>query len=492
MTEYHPLEQSVDSAGNVLAKTNFSFDRSQVQVGIVHIGAGRFHRAHEAVYCHELLEQGALQWGLSAAFILPSDKPAIDALRAQAGVYTLVERDLAGETPKVVGSIVEVLDGHNAPDALIARLSDPAVKVVTFTVTEAGYFFDPTTKALVLSHPAIDNDLNHPATPRSLYGFLAAGLAARRAAGLPPFTIQSCDNIQGNGDMMRQLFRTFLVARDAQLGEDLAEWVAENVSFPNSMVDRITPAAEPEELDQALKLFGCEDQMPVTAERYRQWVIEDDFCNGRPPWDSVGAQFVASVKPFERIKIRLLNAGHSAIAYAGYLASFETIGDIVRDPNLCAFLQRFFRQVEPTLPQVEGIDLAAYQVKLIERFANPAIVDHCLRICKDGSAKIPEFLLPTIRELLDRGLPTDSLAFVLASYLAFLTNVLEEQGSGAIDDPKREYLVELAQSAQGSMAVFLGGEALFGDLAKEEDFVAVSQGFYDCIQAEGIVKALPV
>lgn len=475
-----------------LSNIRLPYDRNTVKVGIVHIGAGRFHRAHEAVYCDELLAQGEMQSGICAAYVLPSDRPVVEALAQQSGLYTLMERDAKGETAKVVGSIIEVLDGHADPDAVINRLADPEVKVVTFTVTEAGYFFEPTQKTLLLDHPAVSNDLNHPSSPKTLYGYLAAGLAARRAAGIPPLTIQSCDNIQGNGDMTRDLFLAFLKARDEKVGDDLCAWVSEYVTFPNSMVDRITPAAEPSESEHARAQFGCQDKLAVTSESYRQWVIEDKFCNGRPAWEKVGAQFVESVKPFEQIKIRLLNAGHSAVAYAGYLAGFETIGDIVGNAQFCAYLKRFFEQVEKTLPDVPGVDVKAYQAKLIERFTNPAIVDQSLRICKDGSAKIPGFVMPTLRELLAQNLPTDSFAFFLASYFAFLSQQLESEGVEGIDDPERHTLAELVKQSQGEMAGFLVDDALFGDLAQQADFVVTAQSYLENIQSLGVLKALPV
>lgn len=488
-TQNHAQTVPTDAV-KTLKDIEIPFDRNDVTVGIVHIGAGRFHRAHEAVYCHELLALGEMQSGICAAYILPSDRAVVDALAEQAGLYSLVERDAGGETAKVVGSIVEILDGHALPAAVINRLADPSVQVVTFTVTEAGYFFEPTQKNLLLDHPCISNDLENPLTPQTLYGYLAAGLAARRAAGLPPLTVQSCDNIQGNGDMTRALFIEFLRARDEKLNDDLAEWVSAHVSFPNSMVDRITPAAEPSESARARELFGCDDKLAVTSESYRQWVIEDNFCNGRPAWEKVGVQFVESVKPFEQIKIRLLNAGHSAIAYAGYLAGLETIGEIVSNAVFCDYLKKFFAQVEQTLPAVPGVDIAAYQAKLIERFTNPAIVDQSLRICKDGSAKIPGFVMPTLRELLAKQLPTDSFAYLLASYYAFLSQQLNTQGVEGIDDPEREKLAALVKQADGEMIRFLADDALFGDLAAHVNFVSSAQSYLDKIGSVGALEAL--
>jgi mannitol 2-dehydrogenase len=504
MTPVHPndresvknqCKESVLNQANAvqgLSASNLPFDRSQVSIGIVHIGVGRFHRAHQALYCHELIAEGHTDCGISAAYILPSDKPVIDALRAQNGLYTLVERDVNGEQAKLVGSILEVLDGHTDPQSVIQRLADPKVSVVTFTVTEAGYFFDPSLKTLLLEHPCIQNDLTCLDQPQTLYGYLAAGLQARHAAGLPPFTVQSCDNVQGNGDLVRALFLEFLKVREQSAPGDLHAWVASEVSFPNSMVDRITPAADVAERARAREIFGCDDALAVTSESYRQWVIEDTFCNGRPAWEKVGAQFVESVKPFEQVKIRLLNAGHSAISYAGFLAGFETIGEIVGHDGFRAYLERFFEQVEPTLPVLPTMDLKAYQKKLIERFANPAIVDQTLRICKDGSAKIPGFIIPTLQELLAQNLPTETFAFLIASYYAFLASQIKEHGLAGIDDPQSEMLATLVQKSSGNMAVFLADEALFGQLSQASEFVSACQAYLDALHERDVAGVLPI
>lgn len=254
------------------------YDRSKVSVGIVHIGAGRFHRAHEALYVQELLAAGHLQWGISAVYILPFDAPMVDKLRRQNGLYTLVERDQAGERAQALGSIVEVLYGVEDAEAVIERLASPSVKIVTFTVTEAGYFFEASSRALLLDHAAIQHDLNHWDKPSTLYGYLAAGLQRRRERGVAPFTVQCCDNLQGNGDLTRALFLSFLTARQAvaaaadapEAARGLSEWVAEHVAFPNSMVDRITPAADAAELAHARDKLRLADEVPVTAESYRQ------------------------------------------------------------------------------------------------------------------------------------------------------------------------------------------------------------------------------
>lgn len=328
-----------------ISKKLLPYDRNKVSPGILHIGAGRFHRAHQALYCHELLRQGDYRWGISAAFILEMDRWIVEAMRQQSGVYTLLERDKAGDNPKLIGSIVEVIDGYSDPQDLIHRIADKNIKIITCTVTEAGYYFETASNRLNLDHSIIQSDAFTTDSPKSLYGYLALGLALRRMRKGGPVTIQSCDNIQGNGDALRAAFMDFLGAWDINTHNDLQEWVENSVTFPNSMVDRITPAAEPEEPKRAQEHFQCEDRLAVTCERYRQWVIEDRYCNECPEWSNVGVQVVDSVKPYEKIKIRLLNAGHSMIAYSGYLAGFKTIADIVNNHQFYDYLLRFFQEV---------------------------------------------------------------------------------------------------------------------------------------------------
>jgi len=474
-----------------LTDYEFSYPREQVELGILHIGAGRFHRAHQALYCHQLLTQGDWRWGISAAYILESDQPIIKALNEQQGIYTLIEKDANQETPKVIGSIKEVLDGYHHPQSVIDRISSPTIKIISFTVTEAGYYYEPSTNRLAINHPLIQADCATKDAPKTLFGFLALGLSKRRQLGLAPVTIQSCDNIQGNGDLVRSVFLEFLTARDQVHHDDLAQWVSECISFPNAMVDRITPAADPRENERSQALLGFEDKLAVTSESYLQWVLEDAFSSDHPDWSSVGVTVVENVKPYEKIKIRLLNAGHSAIGYAGFLAGLETIGEIVQNPKFEAYLRLFFQQVESTLPPVEGVNLKDYQNKLIERFTNPAIIDQTLRICKDGSSKIPGFIIPSLQELLSENKPTHTFSFFLASYYVFLSQEINQKGLQALDDTEAEYLGTLIKASSGDIAQFLSEKNFFGQIIEYPEFISECQAQVQRILNEGILAALP-
>jgi mannitol 2-dehydrogenase len=463
-----------------------SFDKSLVRTGIVHFGVGRFHRAHEALYLDEILKNGDLNWGVCGVFMLPSDKFVYEKMVEQNGVYTLIERDLNGVCTKQVHSIVEMLNGHLDPDSVFQKLLTPEVKIVTFTVTEAGYFFVPSSKTLDFSHSCIQHDIACPDKPKSLYGYLARGLYMRREKGMKPFTVQSCDNIQGNGDLVHALLIEFC----SRAYPDLVNWIENNVAFPNSMVDRITPAPSAEELTYVQEQLNSTDCVPVTCESYRQWVIEDNYCNCRPDWASVGVQLVLSVKPYEKIKVRLLNAGHSALGYAGHLAGFACIDEVASDDTFQTYLMRFFSEVSNTLDPVAGVDLSTYQRTLLSRFSNPAIKDQILRICKDGSAKIPGFVLPTLRELIALSSAHTCVAFVIASYMAFLQACVAD--SALLDDPERDRLLALMTACNGSAVMFLADVGLFCEVGENVELVGTVQKMFDSIVANGVVAAMKV
>ena len=463
------------------------YDRSNVTCGILHFGVGRFHRAHEALYVDEILQKGDMRWGICGVFMLPSDSFIYEKMVEQSGVYTLIERDLSGVRVKSVRSIVELLNGHLNPASVFLKLSNPEIKIVTFTVTEAGYFFDPSSKRLDMTHPCIQHDLASPDTPKTLFGYLAKGLHSRRALGIKPFTVQSCDNIQGNGDMVRSLLLEYC----SHAYPGLEEWISSQVTFPNSMVDRITPGPTAVEAEYVSNELHSNDAVPVTSESYRQWVIEDKYCNDRPDWSSVGVQLVQSVKPYEKVKVRLLNAGHSALGYAGHLAGFCRIDEVASNETFRTYLMAFFRDVSRTLTPPEDVDLDAYQRALVQRFANPAIEDQVLRICKDGSAKLPGFILPTLRELLEASAPCSCVTFVLAAYMTFVVKAsLAGDSVTCLDDPEREKLVMLARSCDGSASAFFNESSIFGDLGGNAALMQAVQSMHDDISQHGVIDAI--
>lgn len=475
-----------------MIESNYNRNESNIKTGIVHIGIGRFHRAHEALYVDELLSLGYNQWGICGVCILPFDRYIYSTLSSQNGIYYLIERGENEEKVKRIKSIIEVLYGYENPESVFNKLSSEDVKLVTFTITEAGYFFDPTTKKLDFTNTNIQHDLENPTTPHTLFGYLARGLFLRKQANIQPFTVQSCDNIQGNGDLVQSLLIEFC---QRVYPADFVEYIQNNVKFPNSMVDRITPAASPTELQYLQNTLNLhDDQIPVTSESYRQWVIEDNYCNERPPWELVGVQLTDSVKPYEKMKVRLLNAGHSSIGYSGHLAGYELIHNVASDLLFQKYLRLFFKQVTVTLPTLPNINFLDYQEILIQRFSNSAIEDQVLRICKDGSAKISGFIIPTLLDLLNNNNNNNQsfecLSFVIVCYYAFLNQLVKQEQYSLIDDPKSEYLIQLIKNSNNSITSFISDTSLFGNLSNNSQLMNVVELQYQDICELGIRDAM--
>ncbi|MDT7555044.1 MAG: mannitol 2-dehydrogenase, partial [Pseudonocardiales bacterium] len=372
------------------------YDRGAVRAGIVHLGVGAFHRAHQALYLDRLMNAGkALDWGICGVGVLPGDSRMRDALDAQDCLYTLVEKSPDGsQSARVIGSIVEYLLAPDDPEAVIEKMAGEEIRIVSLTVTEGGYNFNAVTGEFQADDPAVVHDLAPGATPSTSFGLVVEALARRRERGIPPFTVLSCDNIQGNGDAARRSFTTFARLRDAELGE----WVEEHVRFPNCMVDRITPVTTDDDRAALTERFGVEDRWPVVCEPFSQWVLEDHFSNGRPPYEEAGVQVVDDVEPYELMKLRLLNASHQALCYLGYLAGYRLVHDVCQDQLFADFLLAYMdREATPTLQPVPGIDLDVYKRQLIERFSNPQVRDTVARLCAESSDRIPKWLLPVIR-----------------------------------------------------------------------------------------------
>jgi mannitol-1-phosphate/altronate dehydrogenase len=414
------------------------YDRSRVQAGIAHLGVGNFHRAHQAVYldrCLALPGQGG--WGICGVGVIDSaaERAKAEALTRQDGLYTLTLFPPQAEpTSHVVGSIVEYLFAPADPAAVLAKLADPKVRIVSMTITEGGYNIDETTGEFQLDAPDVAHDLAHPHTPRTVFGFLAAALARRRAAGLQPFTVLSCDNLRHNGDVARQAVLAFAAAQ----GPALAEWIAANVTFPNGMVDGITPAVTPADIARLNALTGIEDEAPVFAEGFVQWVLEDRFGAGRPALEQVGVQFTSDVDAFEQVKLRILNASHSVLAYPGLLGGYRLVHEAMADPRILRYLRTFLdRDVIPLLTAPPGMTLEGYRDLVLTRFSNPAIHDQLIRITSDGASKIPVFLGDTIRACLERGAGHERLAFLLAAFARYLRGA---DDSGRRFEPQEPHL----------------------------------------------------
>ncbi|MBD2232890.1 mannitol dehydrogenase family protein [Phormidium tenue] len=449
------------------------YDRSTVTPGIVHIGVGGFHRAHQALYIDNYLEQNpGSDWGICGVGLLEFDQRMRDALVSQDCLYTLVERSPAGDNARVIGSITQYLFAPENREAVIETLADLQCRIVTLTITEGGYYVVEGTGEFDVNHPTIQHDLQHPNEPHGVYGFLTAALERRRQRGITPFTVLSCDNIQGNGDMVGRMLTSFA---DLQ-NPDLSGWIRENVAFPNCMVDRITPATAPGDLQMVADQFDIDDAWPVVAEPFLQWVVEDRFSAGRPDWESVGVQMTDDVHPYEMMKIRLLNTSHLLLGYLGSLKGYTYAHEAMADDQIRQAIERLMDEVTPTLRPVPGIDVSQYKQTLVERFSNPKIQDQLARLCLNSSAKLPKWALGSLREQLEQSGPIDHLSLTIAAWFRYLNGNDDQGHAMAIDDPMADTLTERAKLGGTDPMPLLSLTELFGDLPQSARFVeAVTQ-----------------
>ncbi len=465
------------------------YDRRALQQHTVHIGVGGFHRAHQAVYLDDLLAHGNTErWGECGLGVLASDDRMRDVLRDQNGLYTLVERSAEAQTARVIGSLVDYLYAPAQREEALERMAAPATRIVSLTITEGGYFLDEGTGAFRADDPAIQQDLAQPDRPATSIGLMAEALDRRRQRGLPPFTIMSCDNLQGNGDVTRKVMLGFCELRQPEL----RRWVADHVAFPNSMVDRITPATTPADVAFVAERFGVDDAWPVVTEPFLQWVIEDHFPSGRPAWETVGAQLTTDVAPYETMKIRLLNGSHLAMAYLGALAGFRFVHEVLADSLFGSFMARFMEEVTPIVPAIPGTNVQQYKQTLIERFSNPTINDQVTRIASEGSAKLPKWLLPSIQELLAAGRPTPLLTLVIASWIFYLGRGTDERGHPLdIVDARAAELTAIARNAGDDPRPMLAVRSIFGErLPSDVTFVRSVQEAMTALSRVGVYKTM--
>ncbi|WP_369135254.1 mannitol dehydrogenase family protein [Modestobacter sp. I12A-02662] len=449
-----------------------SYDRAAVRTGIVHLGVGGFHRAHQAMYLDRLMERGrALDWGICGVGVLRGDRPLADVLTAQDGLYTLVLAHPDGRLDaRVVGSLVEYLFAPDDPAAVVARMADPATRIVSMTVTASGYEVPPAV------------DPAEAVAPATALGLVTAALARRRERGQPPFAVVSCDNMTGNGDIARRSVTGFASALDA----GLAAWVDEQVPFPNSMVDRITPATTAAVREEVAGRFGVDDGWPVRCEPWAQWVLEDDFRCGRPPLEEVGVQLVDDVAPYEQMKLRLLNAGHQVLGQLGSLTGLTFAHEACRDELLRAFLADWMEQeARPTVPPVPGTDLARYQVELIARFGNPAVEDTLHRLRADGSVRVPRFLLPVVRDRLAAGRDVRRSALVVAAWTRCVEGRDDAGRPLDLVDPRADALRAAARRQRADPLAFVADRELFGDLADDPRFTRPYLAALDALRSRG-------
>ena len=462
-----------------------AYDRSQVTPGIVHLGVGGFHRAHQAMYLDRLMNDGkALDWGIRGVGVLPHDARMKEVLDAQGGLYTLVLKDPDGtREPRVIGSILDFVLAPEDPEVAIEAMADPRIRIVSLTVTEGGYNIDAVTGEFLLTTPAVAADLSgFGAAAGTSFGLVTEALRRRRDRGVKPFTVMSCDNIQGNGHVAHKVFVAFATAKDPELGA----WVDANVTFPNSMVDRITPGTTDEDRAEVRERFGVDDAWPVVCEPFSQWVLEDRFVQGRPPFEDAGVQVVPDVEPYELMKLRLLNASHQALCYFGYLAGYRLVHEVAQDPLFARFLLDYMEhEGTPTLGPVPGIDLDAYRHELIARFSNGEVRDTVARLCNESSDRIPKWLLPVVHRQLATGGEVHRSAAVVASWARYAEGVDEQGEPIQVSDRIADRLVATAQRNRADPTAFISDRAIFGDLVDDERFVAEYTAALASLHAHG-------
>ncbi|MEO8807327.1 MAG: mannitol dehydrogenase family protein [Burkholderiaceae bacterium] len=473
------------------------YERTALQTGIVHLGVGAFQRAHLAVVNEAALHaSGDLRWGTVGISLRQADTR--DALAPQAGLYTVAIRDAATdgtarEALQVVGNLLDVLVAPEDPGAVLERIAHPHTRIVSLTVTEKGYHHHPASGALQQGDADIAHDLGNAATPRTAIGFIVHALQLRLQRGLPPLTLLSCDNLPANGDTLRGLVLTFA----EQIDPALRDWIGTHCSFPNSMVDRIVPRSTDADRVHISARIGLEDAWPVVGEPFLEWVVEDLFVSGRPAWGEGGARFVKHAEPFERLKLRMVNGSHSALAYLGAMAGWRTVDRAIANPALHSYLDALLRdEIAPTLPALQGLDLNDYRGRLLQRFANPALQHQTAQIAMDGSQKLPQRLLGTVRDRLAARAPIDGLALAVAAWVHYLRGVEETGAAYTVHDPLAGALAEplarlhAAASVDEGVASFTSFAPVFGDLGREPRFVGAVARQLQSLQQRGVQSTL--
>ena len=404
------------------------YNRDNTTSGILHIGVGNFHRAHEEFYTDALLKLDPSQkeWAITGAMLLPSDERLYKALKNQDGVYTLTVcgRDGKDEAYEI-GSLKEVIWAQKEPEKVTAKIADPSTKIVSLTITEGGYNIDKVSGEFDLANEAVKKDLANPASPETVFGYVAEGLRQRRDAGAGKVTILTCDNLQHNGNTARKAFMTFFEAQDPAL----AKWAEENVTFPNSMVDRITPATTPADIERLNIKNGTEDKAPVYCEDFIQWVVEDNFANGRPKWEEVGVEFTDDVAPYENMKLSLLNASHTLLSYPSFLSGYRKVDEAMKDSRIRKFVKDFMDiDITPYVPAPGNTDLDEYKQTLIERFSNSSVSDQVARLCFDGLSKFPVYIIPNLAKMVKDNKDMTRVAYLFAAYYDYLKYHTDDKG----------------------------------------------------------------
>lgn len=467
---------------------NYKYDRKKITTGIVHIGVGNFHRAHQQFYTNLLLENpDQKNWGICGVALLPSDDQLIKSLQKQDGEYTLTVcgRDSKDEAYKI-GSLIEVIWGVENPNAVIDKIASDTTRIITLTITEGGYHVE--NNKFMLDHPSIQHDIKNPDLPKTVFGFIAAGLRKRMKEGNVGITILSCDNLQHNGNTAKLAFTSFIEAQD----EELKEWIEHNVTFPNSMVDRITPATKPEDINWLNTKNGVNDEVPVYCEDFIQWVIEDNFIAGRPKWEDVGVEFTDDVTSYENMKLSLLNASHTLLSYPSFLAGFRKVDQAMGNEFIYKLLKDFMDiDITPYVPAPKNTDLELYKSTLLERFANHTVSDQVSRLCFDGISKFPVYIIPNLTKMIEDKKDLTRVAFLIACYRIYLKYTTDDNGeSFEIGEPWMEKEDSFIINNEDPIA-FLDFKPLKGcPLSTSQDFINLYLEFTNRIKENGTLSVL--
>jgi mannitol 2-dehydrogenase len=471
---------SLGKLGSKVATPKYT--QASLKPGILHFGVGNFHRAHMAVYLDDLFNLGVdHDWALVGAGVMPSDEATRQKLASQDYLTTVVEQDNELSTAHITSPLVDFIAPADKA-GMIAKLCAREIRIVSLTITEGGYFIDASTGKFNPDHPAIVKDVAHPDDPSTVFGFIVAGLAKRRAAGIPPFTVMSCDNVPHNGVVTRNS----VVGLARLVDPALAEWITANVAFPNGMVDRITPATGDRERKICAEMFGVEDVWPVFCEEFKQWVLEDNFTCGRPSLEKVGVTFVKDVTPYENMKIRMLNGGHAVIAYVSGLLDIHFVHECMENPLVTAFLAKIEKEeIMPCVPPVPDTNLNDYLELVERRFANPKIGDTVRRLCLDGSNRQPKFIVPSVADRLKAGKGMAGLALASALWCRYCYGTTESGAVIEANDPNWDHLQAIARKAKDNPAAWLAMADIYGDTAKSPVFVEAFSNALRSVWAKG-------
>ena len=468
----------------------YHYDRNGIKAGILHIGVGNFHRAHEEYYTNRLLEYPDQQeWGICGAMLLPGDERLYRILKRQDCEYTLTVcgRDGHDEAYRI-GSLVGLLWGVEDPEAVLDKIADRDIRIISMTITEGGYNIEKSTGEFMFSDRDVQHDLKNPQSPRTVFGFIAEGLRRRMTAGNGPVTILSCDNLQHNGNTARKAFTSFIQTQD----KELALWVKDNVTFPNSMVDRITPATRPEDVIRLNEKNGTDDNAPVYCEDFIQWVIEDDFIAGRPAWENVGVEFTSDVTGYENMKLSLLNASHTLLSYPSFLSGYRKVDDAMHDERIAKFVRTFMdKDITPYVPAPGNTDLDLYKQTLIERFGNRSVSDQISRLCFDGISKFPVYVMPNLIKMIRDHADLTRVAYLTAAYRHYLKYRTDDNGAVfEIAEPWMTKEDETLTASDNPMD-FLGLSAFKStDLKQSPEFVKLYAGMVENIRSKGAMATL--